>query len=115
VKVAFQHSGFAFVHISQRCPHFDPENLDHKTTAWFSFLKHDKGIPPDKRLMDKTEVVNHDPSNLEAAFKYAQKERRYFGLFYQDLHKPRYDEILHNMIKNTPQKPRSGILDAYLL
>src|SRR3989344_9363353 len=45
IKVAFQHKGFAFVHISQRCPHFDEKNFDHKTTSWFSYLKHDKGIP----------------------------------------------------------------------
>src|SRR3989338_5864973 len=115
IKAAFNHKGFAFVHISQRCPHFDEDNFDHKTTSWFSFLTHEKGIPPDKRLVDKTEVVQHDPSNLENAFKYAQSERRYYGLFYQDTVKPSYDKILHDMVKNTPRKPRSGILDAFLL
>ena len=115
IKVAFEHPGFAFVHISQRCPHFDPDNFDHKTASWFSFLKHETGIPPDKRLADKTEVVAHDPTNLEAAFKYAQSDRRYFGLFFQDKNKARYDTILRDMIKNAPQKPRSGILDNYLL
>lgn len=113
--VAYNHPGFAFVHISQRCPHFDPNAFDYKTTSWFSFLKHPKGIPPDKRLAEKAEIVEHDPANLEGAFKYAQSERRYFGLFYCNPNKPRYDEILHNLVKNTPQKPRSDILDNFLL
>ena len=115
IKVAFAHNGFAFVHISQRCPHFDEENFDHKTTSWFSYLKHEKGITPDKRLAEKAEVIEHDPSNLQDAFKYAESERRYYGLFYRNEKKPRYDELLRNLVKNTPQKPRSGILDAYLL
>lgn len=115
IKSAFEHKGFAFVHVSQRCPHFDPNNFDHKTASWFSFLKHETGIPPDKRLADKTEVVHHDPANLEAAFKYAQNERRYYGLFFRDPNKPRYDELMYNLVKNTPQKPRAKILDAYSL
>ncbi len=115
VEAAFAHPGFAFVHISQRCPHFDAENFDHKTTSWFSFLKHAKGIAPDKRIVEKAEVVVHDPANVEDAFKYAQSERRYFGLFYQDVNKPRYDDILHNLVKNTPQRPRTDILNSFLL
>lgn len=115
MKTAFDHPGFAFVHISQRCPHFDPNNFDHKSTGWFSFLKHANGIEADRRLADKTELIEHDPSNLETAFKYAAAERRYFGLFYQNKSKPRYDEILHNLVKNAPQKDRSKILDSYLI
>ena len=93
----------------------DENNFDHKTSSWFSFLKDDNGIPPDKRIMDKTEVVNHDPTNIQDAFKYAQSERRYYGLFYRDATKPRYDDIMRNLIKKTPQKQRSDILNAYLL
>lgn len=115
LKAAFDHKGFSFVHISQRCPHFDEDNFDHKSTSWFSFLSSEKGIPPDKRIADKTEIVKHDPSDLETAFKYAQSQRRYFGLFYRDPNKPRYDEILISQMKNAPKKPRSGVLDPYAL
>lgn len=115
IKVAFEHKGFAFVHISQRCPHFDPKNFDHKTSSWFSFLKHDTGIVPDRRIADKTETVIHDPTNLQDAFKYAQSERRYYGLFYRDANKPCYDDIMRGLIAKTPQKPRTGILDSFLL
>ena len=115
MKAAFDHPGFAFVHISQRCPHYDPSNFDHKSSAWFSFLKHAKGIEPDRRLVDKAEVVEHDPLDMASAFKYAGAERRYFGLFYKDKNKPRYDVILHDLIKKAPQKDRAKILNAYLI
>ncbi len=115
LNLAFQHPGFAFIHISQRCPHFDPENFDHKTSSWFTFLKHPDGIAPDKRLADKTEAIEHDPTNLENAFKYANAERRYFGLFFQDKKKPRYDEIMRGLIHKAEQKPRSKILDRFQL
>ena len=115
LKAAFEHPGFAFVHISQRCPHFDPENFDHKSTTWFSFLNHEKGIAPDKRLAEKTELIEHDPSDVATAFKFAAADRRYFGLFFQDKSKARYDDILHGLVTNTPQKPRSKMLDSYML
>ena len=113
LKAAFAHNGFAFVHISQRCPHYDPENFDHKNTAWFAFLEHEKGIPPDKRLTGKCEVVKHDPSSLDEAFRLANSEKTYFGLYYQNQNKPRYDEILRNQIKQAKQLPREGILERY--
>ena len=115
MKAAFDHPGFAFVHISQRCPHFDPANFDHKTSTWFSFLKHDKGIAPDRRIADKTEVIEHDPSDMATAFKFAAAERRYFGLFYQNTAKPRYDQILRDVTAKAEQKPRMKMLDRYLV
>ncbi len=113
LKAAFAHNGFAFVHICQRCPHFDPENFDHKNSSWFAFLRHEKGIAVDKRLADKCEVVSHDPSSLDDAFKLANQEKTYFGLFYQNQNKPRYDEILRNQIKEAKQLPREKILEKY--
>lgn len=115
LRAAFDHPGFAFVHISQRCPHFDPNGFDYKTSTWFSFLNHATGIAADKRLADKAEVIEHDPASLDAAFKYALAERRYFGLFYQDKNKPRYDRILLDQTANTVKKERSKILDRYMV
>ena len=113
ISAAYKHKGFSFVHISQRCPHFDPSAFDYKTTGWFSFLNHAKGIPVDKRIADKTEVVEHDPSNLEGAFKYASSSRRYFGLFYHNPDKPRYDEVLHKLRDSAEKKSRSKLLDRF--
>src|SRR3989338_5945197 len=109
IQMAFKHKGFSFVHILQRCPHFDPDNFDHKSSYWFSFLNHEKGIAPDKRLLDKTRIIEHDPANLDQAFKLAVDEHRYFGLFYHNPDRPCYDEIIHNQLKNTAQKPRFKI------
>ena len=113
LKVAFAHPGFAFVHVLQRCPHFDPDNFDRKSTTWFSFLTHENGIPLDKRLIDKVEVIEHDPNDKDAAFKYSRSEHHYFGLLYQDFKKPRYDDIIHNQIKEIKPRSRSTILDSY--
>ncbi len=113
IKAAFEHKGFSFVHISQRCPHFDPNNFDHKTTSWFSFITHENGIPADKRLIDKVEIIQHDPSNKDDAFKYASSPRRYFGLFYRDANKPRYDNILHDLVKDAKPKDRAAIFAGY--
>ena len=113
LKAAFDHKGFSFVHISQRCPHFDPNNFDHKSSAWFSFLTHEKGVPIDKRLEGKVEVIEHNPSNIQDAFKYAESERRYYGLFYHNPNKPRYGAILQQQVKEAPKKPRNSIFEDY--
>ncbi len=113
LRAAYAHKGFSFVHVLQRCPHFDPDNFDNKTSAWFSFLTHEKGVAPDKRLADKTEVIQHDPSNHEEAFAFANKDRVYFGLFYRNPDKICYDELLRNRIIDAKPLSRSGILDSY--
>jgi len=115
LKAAYDHSGFAFVHVSQRCPHFDPNNFDHKETSWFTFLEHENGIPVDKRLVGKVETIKHDPLDRLQAFKHAIDPRVYFGLFFQDKEKPRYDVILQNQVKDAKQKARSSILDSFNL
>ena len=113
LKAAFAHKGFSFVHIAQRCPHFYSTNYNSKETDWFSFLVHEKGIPADKRLADKVEIIEHDPANQGDAFKYAQDERHYFGLFYQNKNKTRYDELLRGDSKKATAKDRSKILDSF--
>lgn len=113
IKAAYKHKGFSFVHVYQRCPHFDPLNFDHKSSDWFTFLTHENGIPADRRLADKTEVTEHDPTNQREAFNYASSDHTYFGLFYKNAQKPRYDEILENQLKDADKQSRTSILDAY--
>jgi len=113
IRAAYHHRGFSFVHISQRCPHFDPENFDHKSSAWFSFLQHPQGIEPDKRLKDKTQTVLHDPSNAEEAFKFSEDGRRYFGLYYRNEQKPCYDDLLRRQITNAKPGDHNAILDRF--
>ena len=113
LKAAYAHKGFSFVHVLQRCPHFDPENFDNKSSAWFSFLTHENGIPADKRLADKTGVVTHDPADHEEAFRLANSPRAHFGLFYRNPDKPCYDEMIRRRIANAKPMSRAGILDSY--
>jgi len=113
LKAAYAHQGFSFVHVSQRCPHFHSSNFNNKTTDWFSFLTHENGIPADKRLVEHVEVIQHDPTNKADAFNYAESDRHYFGLFYRDSNKLRYDEILQNQKKESNIKDRSAILDQF--
>lgn len=113
LEAAYDHKGFSFVHILQRCPHFDPNNFKHKESTWFSFLNHENGVAPDKRLADKVEVIDHDPSDINGAFRYADAKRNYFGLFYKNPNKPCYDDILREQRSSTPQKSTDTLFDSY--
>lgn len=113
IRTAYHHKGFSFVHISQRCPHFDPDNFDHKSSSWFSFLEHANGIEPDKRLKEKTEIIQHDPSNKAEAFRLSDSGHRYFGLYYRNADKTCYDDILRRNITNAKPGNRAAILDRF--
>jgi len=58
-------------------------------------------------------MAEHDPSNIEQAFRFAVSEKRYFGLFYRDQNKPCYDEILRNQLKTATPMPRTDILNQF--
>lgn len=114
IKAAYEHKGFSFVHVLQRCVHYNPHDFDSQSTDAFSFLIHKDGIPADKRICDKTKKFKHDPADLQKAFKLATSGKRHFGLFYRDPDKPCYEkDVLRARIKNAEQKPRSGILDQF--
>ncbi|MCK5580838.1 MAG: 2-oxoglutarate oxidoreductase [Candidatus Omnitrophica bacterium] len=113
IELAYEHKGFSFVHISQRCTHFDPENFDPKNSSNFSFLTHENGLPVPKHFAEGATTINHDPTDSSGAFRYANSNKIYFGLFYRDRNKPRYDEIVQKMVEETPRKPRNLIFDAY--
>ncbi len=115
IKAAYDHPGFAFVHICQRCVHFDPGNFDLKSSDWYSFLKHQDGIPSDSRLAARTVSVEHDPRDIASAFKFAGDQHRYFGLFYQDKNKPRYDEDLRKTNSRTAKKDHGALFEPYLI
>ena len=88
-------------------------NFDHKNSDWFSFLTHEKGIPVEKRFIDKAQVLEHDPSDKDTAFRYARNERVHFGLLFQRFDKPCYDDIIQSQFKEMKVKRRDDILDAY--
>ena len=115
LQLAAAHPGFSFVHIFQRCPHFDPNAFQHKKADWMTFLTHENGVTPEKRLAEKAGVREHDHRDLNAAFDAAEHFKSWFGIIYQNPDKPRYDEILRAERDSTPPKPRSALLDKYLI
>ena len=113
---AYQHPGFSFVHISQRCPKFNPTAFDAKRSDTITFLENDlKGVKADLKFAPDAKVVQHDPSNLGEAFKYAMSdsEDKYLGIVYTDATKPRYECLVKSVVDNTPQKSRSQLFDSY--
>ncbi len=115
LRLAAAHPGFSFVHISQRCPHFDPNAFQHKKADWMTFLTHKNGVTAEKRFAKKAEAREHDPSDLQAAFEAAEHFKSWFGIIYQNPDKPRYEEILRAELDSTPRKARSALLDKYLI
>ena len=113
LEKAYDHPGFSFIEVLQRCPHFDPNNFDHKQSDWFSFLNHSEGIAPDKRLINKAEIIEHNPENKEEAMKKAEDKKKYFGLYYINKEKAQYDRILQNQIKETKQREKQELFKSY--
>jgi 2-oxoglutarate/2-oxoacid ferredoxin oxidoreductase subunit beta len=113
IEAAFNHKGFSFVHIAQRCPKFNPTAWEAKSSSWFAFAEHENGVKADTKFGPDASVVAHDPTNLGNAFQLAMSDTKHFGVIYKDENRACYDEILHNSVKKTPQAARSAMLDRY--
>lgn len=92
LKKAHAHKGFSFVHVWQRCPHFFPDYVENSRLDAFSFLTHEQGISVPEKYQGQTTIINHQPNDVGAAFKYAHEDQQYLGLFYQNEAKLVYDE-----------------------
>ena len=102
IKAAYEHPGFAFVRIVQRCPVFMRDLYDAAVSdpMALTLLTHEKGI----RLHEKVEktfknVIVHDPSDINKGREYAQLQDSIpIGLFYQNKNAPCYDDYgAHNI------------------
>jgi len=112
---AMDHKGFAFIHVAQRCPKFNPKAWDYRESHWMTFLTHDeKGVPADKRNSEHAKTVQHDPSNFSEAIHHSEKAPNVFGILYQE-EKASYDDILLDKTKNAEQKKRSELLDKFAI
>lgn len=96
IKAGYEHKGFSFIHVIQRCPIFQSalgEELTSNKDA-MSYLEHDNGITVSddvaKTFKHKT---SHDPTNLSMARDLAMDSSMvHMGLFYQNKEAPCYDE-----------------------
>ncbi|MGE4170607.1 MAG: thiamine pyrophosphate-dependent enzyme [Candidatus Margulisiibacteriota bacterium] len=114
LEQAFQHKGFSFVHIAQRCPKFNPGAWDHEKSDWITFIQHDSAVAADLKSAPDAKVETHDPADLAQAFHYAQMAPDCFGIFYRG-EKPRYDALLQQGTAKAPQKDRAALLDSFLI
>ena len=96
LKQAYEHKGFSFVRILQRCPIYTSSIYDEavKTPAAIELLVHEDGIQlPDLDQIYTNQLV-HDPSNLNEARRLAELGGKVrIGVFYRDTDAPRYEEL----------------------
>jgi len=96
IKAGFEHKGFSFIHVIQRCPVFQGGLVDELTSNKDAmvYMDHENGISviPEVAKMFKSKVI-HDPSDLSAARNLAMEDDKvYMGLFYQNKNAACYDD-----------------------
>ena len=114
LDLAFQHKGFSFVHIAQRCPKFNPGAWNYKDSSWVEFLTHDTALEADLKGAPDAGVITHDPSDYLKAIELCNKVPSLFGLFYKE-EKPMYDKILLDTIKQSKVEQLDDLLNNYII
>jgi 2-oxoglutarate ferredoxin oxidoreductase subunit beta len=96
IKAAYEHKGFSFVHVIQRCPIFQGGLVDELTSNKdaMCYLENDNGITVNEDIAKTFKhKLDHNPTDLSGARDLAMDpEKIYMGLFYQDKNAPCYDE-----------------------
>ncbi len=96
LKAAYEHDGFAFVRILQRCPVYTASVYDEavRKPDVVEMMIHDDGIHvPDLDQIYQNKIV-HDPSNLNEARRLAEtSDRVRLGIFYKNNKAPRYEDL----------------------
>jgi 2-oxoglutarate ferredoxin oxidoreductase subunit beta len=112
IEAGFEHPGFSFIRILQRCPVFQKDRFQPviNNPDEITLLTHTNGIQLDPAVAKMYKhVVDHDPSNLHEARELAENlDRQVIGLLYQDKAKERYDLYgAHNMGLTPEEKKRA--------
>ena len=96
MQAAYDHPGFSFVRILQRCPKFTPDvfqkNVENPDLT--ELLIHENGVdvPALEQLFKSRRV--HDPLNLDDARSFARRtDMLRLGIFFRDDSLPVYEEI----------------------
>jgi 2-oxoglutarate ferredoxin oxidoreductase subunit beta len=96
LQAAYEHPGFSFVRILQRCPKFTDdifaENVKNPDAT--ELLVHEEGVdPPGLEKLFKARRV-HDPKNIDEARSLARRtDMLRLGIFFRDDSLPVYDEV----------------------
>jgi 2-oxoglutarate ferredoxin oxidoreductase subunit beta len=96
IKAGFEHRGFSFIRILQRCPaytdHLYLEAMRNPDTI--EMLTHPNGIVSEITEQIYQNHTYHDPSDLVNAFRLAQaSDKIRLGLFYRNDDLPVYEEV----------------------
>ena len=113
IKEAYQHHGFSFIRIMQRCPHytqhmFDPLMNDPNRLL---ILEHEKGIQVSDALKKVyKQTMSHDPVDMLCARELsANKEQLAVGVLYRDENVPCYDDIRRPERNFTPDLKQAAL------
>lgn len=117
LRAAYDHPGFSFVHILQRCPTYSAEvfaDIQHDPER-ILLLSHPDGVPGDPAVERMyPNHLQHDPRDMAAARQLAEVgEKVPIGLFYRNPDAPRYD---HYSVRglDTPPDERLAAVEAEL-
>ncbi len=96
LKAAYQHPGFSFVRILQRCPKFTDglfsEFIERPDEV--QLLEHDNGVVVPALSRTFKNRIEHDPGDLDAARRLAEADGvARLGVFYRDPSRPTYGDI----------------------
>jgi 2-oxoglutarate ferredoxin oxidoreductase subunit beta len=106
LKAAYEHKGFAFVRILQRCPHFTADIFGEavKKPDMVEILEGPGGIRVESLDAIYKQKIAHDASDLAGARALAQKSDAIrLGLFFRDESLPRYEET-RTIPKHSPRE-----------
>ena len=96
LRAAFQHRGFSFVRVLQRCPQYTPSLFTEavRKPDSLEFLVHEDGVyVPELESIYKNQT-RHDPADLDEARRIAGLNgRTRLGVFYRNESLPRYNEL----------------------
>jgi 2-oxoglutarate ferredoxin oxidoreductase subunit beta len=96
LQAAYEHRGFSFVRVLQRCPKFTPDVFQDqvKNPDTTELLVHENGVDvPGLDKLFKARRV-HDPKNLDDARSLARRsDMLRLGIFFRDDNLPVYEDV----------------------
>jgi len=113
VNAAYQHKGFSFIRIIQRCPEFMPKVFD----PWLSdpqrtmILTHANGLTlsPETAGTYRNQLA-HDPADIDRAREIASSDDPSpVGILYRNPEVPCYEEVRHAGTMRTTAQIRAGL------
>jgi 2-oxoglutarate ferredoxin oxidoreductase subunit beta len=117
IKQAFEHKGFSFIRVVQRCPHYLPSLFDPYLTTPDNILvlTHEKGLQLNEamsRVYKHRE--EHDPLNIDRAREIVGLEGKIpVGVLYRNDDIPCYDEIRRSNTVFSPEKIESELNEEF--